>query len=188
MDQIFDKNGDTTSVRSHTSAKQVYQMKAENKKLKKELEQKKLIYHSSMKQMEKLKDILSEYERKVTLLHQQAVKSSKVMKHTKEKFCTCLRDKENLIKQLKHENENLQKHIEEQENQRIYQSNEVEDLQKELKERNEQNNVLSDTNQNFCECIKMLETQLENSSKENSIYKKLEKVRKCIIYDFSKII
>lgn len=188
LDQIVDRNGDTIGLKNHASAKQVYQLRAENKKLKKELEQKKILHQSSLKQMGKLKDILNEYDRKVTLLHQQAVKSSKVMKHTKEKFCKCLREKENSIKHLMHENEELQKRIQEKENQFFYQSSELENLQKEIKEKNQQNVVLSDTNQNFCECIRMLENQLENTSKENSIYKKLEQVRNCMFLNSSMIV
>lgn len=181
LDQIVDKNNDSLNNRNNISAKQVYQMKTENKKLRKELDQKKVLQQSSIKQLEKLNIILVEYEKKVTLLHQQSVKSSKVMKQMKEKFCSCLKDKDKLIKQLKHENEVLQKNLTEKENQCVCQNKQVEDLQKELQEKNEQNNILSDTNQNFCECIKMLEAQLENSTKENNIYKKLEKVRNILI-------
>lgn len=152
-------------------------MKAENKKLKKELDERKFLLNSSVKQMEKLKDILSDYEKKVSLLHQQALKSSKVMKHTKEKFCMCIKKHESLIKELKHENEDLKKTVEEQEHQSSCHSELVGNLQKELHEKNEQNKVLSETNENFCECIKMLETQLENTTKDQSILKKLEKVR-----------
>lgn len=176
LDQIVVRNSEPANFINH-NAKQLYQMKSENKKLKKELEQKKLLYQSSTKQIEKLKDILNEYEHKVTLLHQQAVKSSKVMKQTKEKFCTCLKEKENVIKQLKESREVLQKSIEEKENQYTNERKKVENLENDLLEKSEQNSVLSDTNQNFCECIKMLETQLENSLKENSIYKKLEQVK-----------
>lgn len=175
LDQIADRNNET--IRSHGSAKQVYQMRSENKKLKKELEQEKVLYHASLRQIDKLKDVLNDYERKVTLLHEQAMKSSKIMKHTKDKFCSCLKEKEELIKKLKESNEDLERSIKEKENQCNNQNQKVLDLQKELQEKNEQNSILSDTNQNFCECIKMLETQLENSSKENSVYKKLDQVK-----------
>lgn len=173
---MVDKNSEFGNIRTQGTVKQVYHLRAEIKKLKKELDQKKLLHQASVKQAEKFREVLNDYERKVTLLHHQAVKSSKIMKQTKEKFCACLKDKENMVKELKQTNEALQKSAQEKEIQYKNQIVTMQSMERELHEKIEQNTLLSDTNQNFCECIKILESKLEKSSKENSLFQKLEQV------------
>ncbi|KAL1489331.1 hypothetical protein ABEB36_014248 [Hypothenemus hampei] len=81
----------------------------DNKRLKRELKSKKKLLEKSRTEMAKAKDILSDYEKKVGLLHVQALKSSKAMKKSKETFCQCLKDRDEKIKALKETQESLDK-------------------------------------------------------------------------------
>ncbi|KAJ8935171.1 hypothetical protein NQ318_000832 [Aromia moschata] len=156
---------------ARNSDKALTQLKSENQRLKKELEQKKRQHMESVREVERAKDIMGDYEQKVGLLHQQALKSSKIMKQSKEKFCRCLKEKEDLIVELQKHTKDLQHCIKEEE----FKNRELNKMYQHLQGMCEQNNkkcgMLSENNQKFCECIELLESQLQSSLHESEKYK-----------------
>lgn len=159
--------------------KQIYQLRTENKHLKRQLDIKRKLYNNAAKDVEKAKEILQEYERKVCILHEQALKSSKIMKQTKHKFCKCLQEKEKTIKELKVSNCELRSNIKEKEVQYTDLNNLFENLQAMVIENNDQYAQLKENNQNVCECMKVLEKQLATAFTECGQYKnEVELLRK----------
>ncbi|CAH1154160.1 unnamed protein product [Phaedon cochleariae] len=147
---------------------QYAQLKSENKHLKRELELKRKLYLATLQDVERAKDILSDYEKKVALLHDQAVKSSKIMKQSKDKFCKCVKEKEKIIKELKDSNADLLHSIREKEIKYVELNKTFGSLQSLLHENSEQH---ANNNQNFSEAIKTLQKQLDTSLKETEQYK-----------------
>ncbi|XP_023012318.1 uncharacterized protein isoform X2 [Leptinotarsa decemlineata] len=185
LEQISTSNSDKFKVGGKGEPeKQISQLKAENKQLKKELEQKKKMYLASVRDVERAKDILGDYEKKVILLHEQAIQSSKVMKQSKDKFCKCINQKENVIKELKKNNETFLRTIEEKENKYNELSKALENMQGLFQENNEQYSTLSDSNKYFAEAIKVLEKQLNNSLTETEQYREEVKKLEQQIADF----
>ncbi|XP_050297120.1 myosin-4-like isoform X3 [Anthonomus grandis grandis] len=150
---------------------QITKLKTENKR--RELEAKKKMLEKSKKDVTKAKDILTDYERKVNLLHVQALKSSKAMKVSKEKFCNCLKEREEKIRSLEQSNAMLE--------QLRYQKNSVltdreeqlsnlkldlENMKSSLEETSLKCSELSKTNQSYLESMEMLRGQLKSSSAE----------------------
>ncbi|KAJ8932723.1 hypothetical protein NQ314_014418 [Rhamnusium bicolor] len=151
--------------------KLISQLKTENKQLKKELIQKRKMQQASMKNVEKAKDIMNDYEKKVGLLHEQAIKSSKVMKQSKERFCKCLQEKDQLVKELQRNNESLQFDLREQEVKYEQIMKLHENLQESFNETNGKCIVLSGNNEKFVQCIELLEQQLQCAVCECEQYK-----------------
>ncbi|KAG5882064.1 hypothetical protein JTB14_007726 [Gonioctena quinquepunctata] len=151
--------------------KQISHLKSENKQLKKELEQKKKQYLASMKDVERAKDILSDYEKKVYLLHEQALHSSKIMKQSKDKFCKCITQKDKMIKDLKESNDNLLRTIDDKEGKYSDLSSTFENMQEAFRKNSTQYVTLSDNSKHFAGAIQLLEKQLEKPLKDTEQYK-----------------
>nr|CAH7715055.1 unnamed protein product [Callosobruchus chinensis] len=167
------------------TAKQVYQLTKENKQLRRELEQKRKLYQSSLKDMHKSRDILAEYEKQVGLLHDQAIKSSKMMKQSKDKFCKCIKQKDDVIDRLKRQCEELHRVVGDKEIQYEKLRKSYNDLQVMYCENSQQFAAMTEENQNVCECLKLLEGRLETSVKEVDYYKsELDRMDK-LIADFN---
>ncbi|XP_060529526.1 golgin subfamily A member 6-like protein 7 [Cylas formicarius] len=150
---------------------QLVKLKNENKRLKREVEAKKKLLEASRKDVDKARDILGDYEKKVSLLHAQAIKSSKAMKASKEKFCKCLSEKDDTIRCLKENNSGLVITIEETRRQYNRKEEECEQMKAALEETIEKCSALKETNQNFCECIESLKQELDKSATESEEYK-----------------
>nr|CAI5864875.1 unnamed protein product [Callosobruchus analis] len=179
-----EKNRSSCKDCKDQTAKQVYQLTKENKQLRRELEQKRRLYQSSLKEMHKSRDILAEYEKQVGLLHDQAIKSSKMMKQSKEKFCKCIKQKDDAIGRLKRQCEELHRVVGDKELQYEKLRKSYDDLQVLYCENSRQFAAMTEENQNFCECLKLLEGQLETSVKEVDYYKnELDRMDK-LIADF----
>ncbi|CAH2005561.1 unnamed protein product [Acanthoscelides obtectus] len=173
-----------SSTSKDPTAKQVYQLSKENKHLRKELEQKRQLYQATVKEMHKSKDILSEYEKQVGLLHEQAIKSSKVMKQSKEKFCQCIKQKDNMIDRLKRQCEELHRVVGDKEMKYESLRKSFDDLQVMYVDNTKQYDLMTEQNQNVCECLKLMEGQLEASVKEVEYYKsELDRMDK-LVADF----
>ncbi|KAF7286358.1 hypothetical protein GWI33_005655 [Rhynchophorus ferrugineus] len=170
----------TTRILSDESEEN--KLKNENKRLKRELEAKKKLLEKSKGDVDKAKDILNDYEQKVTLLHAQAVKSSKAMKLSKEKFCQCLKDRDDKMKKINEENEILSTKImamEKDLNNKCLEmtnlKNILEGHQRALSETCDKCSALNDANQSYCESIEFLKLQLINSNKELETHKETVK-------------
>ncbi|XP_057653082.1 leucine-rich repeat and coiled-coil domain-containing protein 1-like [Diorhabda carinulata] len=159
-------------TRSNASApssrieREIYELKLENVKLKKELDTKRQQCERSLKDAENAKRILNEYEDKVVSLHDKAMESSRLIKQSKEKFCKCLKEKELEIEQLKQNNENL------------IESVKGKDAKFRRKDAGDDDNLktIAENSRNFTQCVQLLEKQLENAVNDNEKYK--DEVRK----------
>lgn len=160
----------------------ISQLKTENKYLKKELELNKRNQYVTIKDIEKAKDIMNDYEKKVLLLHEQAIKSSKLMKQSKEKFCKCLKEKESLIKELQKNNKELCSCIKDKDTKYIELNKAYEDLQDLYHKNNQKCETLEVNNEEFCQCIEILENQLQSSTFESEQFKdKIEELQNVIL-------
>lgn len=160
----------------------ISQLKTENKYLKKELELNKRNQYVTIKDIEKAKDIMNDYEKKVLLLHEQAIKSSKLMKQSKEKFCKCLKEKESLIKELQKNNKELCSCIKDKDTKYIELNKAYEDLQDLYHKNNQKCEALEVNNEEFCQCIEILENQLQSSTFESEQFKdKIEELQNVIL-------
>lgn len=155
------------------NAIQIQQLRAENKQLKRDLEAKKKLLNASLEEVEKAKDILNDYEKKVTLLNKQTLKSSKLMRESKEKFCKCIKEKQATIQELRAGNDYLHNTLEEQKRQYQELNNTFSSLQGVIFGNSEQFSVLSANNKSLSDTIKSLEARLEESQKECQKYKEL---------------
>ncbi|XP_030764240.1 putative leucine-rich repeat-containing protein DDB_G0290503 [Sitophilus oryzae] len=182
-------NTPTTSESRKTSPKSqdhegaVNKLKNENKKLKRELEAKRRLLERSKCDVERAKDILSDYEKKVSLLHAQAVKSSKTMKLSKEKFCQYLKDRDEKIKYLKESQELLAKNVKQKDSMLKEKDEEISNLNYTLEamkrafsETSEKCTCLAETNQSLCESAEVLKSRLMTTSTEIDKHKETIKV------------
>ncbi|KAJ8975382.1 hypothetical protein NQ317_008597 [Molorchus minor] len=156
--------------------KTMSKLKSENRRLTRELEQIKRGQQESIREVEKARDVMDDYEKKVALLHQQALKSSKILKQSKDRFCKCLKEKENLIEDLQNNNKDLTFCITEKDLQYRDLNKAYENLQVVCEQNDNKCEVLSGNNKKFCECIQMLEKQLQSSLHESQQYK--EEIKK----------
>ncbi|XP_050511542.1 probable DNA double-strand break repair Rad50 ATPase [Diabrotica virgifera virgifera] len=164
-------SGPANLLNTIEAEKIISQLKLQNVQLKKELNDKQKELALSIKEVERAKEVLSEYEQKVRALHEQALRSSKLIKQNKDEFCKCLQEKEAEVKKLQESNESLLRSIRESEVTYKEMSNEYENLRITFNEETTKLSALTEDSKNFCECIKILEKQLENARKETEVYK-----------------
>lgn len=141
--------------------------------LRRELDAKKKLLEKSKSEVGKAKDILGDYEKKVSLLHVQALKSSRAMRKSKETFCQCLQERETRLKSMMQLNEKLEVAVKEKK--QVLKEKEleitnlkenIESLKNQLEETNRKCLELSETNQNFRESIDMLKSNVQSSTEE----------------------
>ncbi|CAG9833806.1 unnamed protein product [Diabrotica balteata] len=168
---VANKSGPSSLINTIEAEKEISQLKLQNVQLKKELDIKQKELALSIKEVERAKEVLTEYEQKVRALHEQALRSSKLIKQNKDEFCKCLQEKEAEIKKLKESNESLLRSIRESEVTYKEMSNEYEALKTSFNVETTKLSALTEDSKNFCECIKILEKQLENARKETEVYK-----------------
>ncbi|KAL3269817.1 hypothetical protein HHI36_008875 [Cryptolaemus montrouzieri] len=92
-------------------AQELKNLQDKNDELTKQLQEHKKLQESSMKKARDATHLLNAYEAKVNALHEQALKSSKMMAHSKEKFCSILRSRNCQIKNLYEVNQQLKRTI-----------------------------------------------------------------------------
>ncbi|XP_044755870.1 centromere-associated protein E-like [Coccinella septempunctata] len=156
--------------------KEVRDLQIRNAELSEQLNNYRSLQENSMNKAKDTAYLLSAYEDKVNALHEQALRSSKIMAQSKEKFCSILRSRNSQIKNLFHINQQLKKTLvinQEQMNQLSFNYKLLKSTYREL-ERSDKKN--KEENKKYKDTMSKLEEELKFVYKECSLLKE-ENVR-----------
>lgn len=151
--------------------KEIRDLQERNDELSKQLENSKDLQEHSMKKAKDTAHLISAYENKVNSLHEQALKSSKIMAHSKEKFCNILRSRNAQIKNLFQINQQLKKTLSINQDQMNQLTNNYRSLKYNYRELEKSEKKFKEENVNFRETLRRLEEELKFVYKECSLLK-----------------
>ncbi|CAH0556023.1 unnamed protein product [Brassicogethes aeneus] len=161
------KNSNTLMARKTIEdlTNDMLKLRNENAELKGTISSKQVEYNTVVKDLKKVKDMLSIYEEKVGLLHEKALVSSKVMTESKDKFCKCLQEREKRIKKLSESMKVLKNELKEKDEIFEALNNKLQTLEKTY-ESSAELSTLKEANSIYSQCICELENKLKKTNEE----------------------
>ncbi|KAH1002764.1 hypothetical protein HUJ04_008820 [Dendroctonus ponderosae] len=165
-----------------------------NYELKRDLDAKRNIIEKLKNDLAKARDILCDYEKKVSLLHVQTVRSNKAMKKSKENFYACLKEQEEKINFLNDSNGLLEMAVKEKasllsekEQQNSILRNSLESLRKDFDETASKCSALESENRRCSQSIDVLRGSLLTITSEVGLSKEFNQTLEEKINDLSDI-
>ncbi|KAK9880099.1 hypothetical protein WA026_008614 [Henosepilachna vigintioctopunctata] len=165
MNNLEISSGDCNN---QTLLQELNEHRKKNEELTKQLIEHKRLQESSMKKAKDATQLLNDYEAKVSKLHEQALKSSKMMAHSKEKFCNILRSRNCQIKNLYDLNQQLKKTITNNAEQMKQLKNNYKELKIRYNEIEDKESGTRKENYKMRETMKKLEKELKTVYRECS--------------------
>lgn len=158
-------------IDKNDSAKTIYEQLQEvqikNEQLEKEISEHKKNQANSMSNILEANSVLNEYEKKVNSLQEEALKSSKTMAASKEKFINILKTRNSQMKNLVHINNELKSAVDINDKQFKSLKSSYKLLKSRLKECTEEKNEAKTENENLHNNIKKIEEELKCAYKES---------------------